>query len=318
MGLSDRDYTQSDYFDEKKLRPRHKGGRSIVVTLVFINIALWLANGFFFANNSLTNALLLRVETAWSGYQFLTYGFVHSPFDWWHITFNMVSLMIFGYGMMLGFGPSGFGFARDKDNVENRLGRLEFTAFYFLTIIAGGIVFAMINANVERAAVLGASGGVCGVVILYAWLYPKKTLLVWGILPMPMWAIGGLIVFMDGMGASGRGFGNIAYSVHLVGAACGTLYYFLVLKRGLKLTDWFVPLTTLPPPDRKSSGRRPNLRIHTPEDASAQSPPTDDEFNRQLDEILKRYGEVGESGLTAEEREFLQRASKRYAEKRRK
>jgi hypothetical protein len=44
---------------------------------------------------------------------------------------------------------------------------------------------------------------------------------------------------------------------------------------------------------------------------------TEEEFNDRLDEILKRYGEVGESGLTPEEREFLQRASRKYAEKHR-
>ena len=325
MGLRDRDYTQSDYSYEEKRRPRRTGGRSVVGTLIFINIALWFANGLFFTNKNipnhfgyLTDWLLLRVGdiSLTTSYKFLTYGFAHSPHDWMHIFFNMFALLMFGYGMMLGIGPNGFGFMRGE-NVEDRLGRLEFTAFYFLTIIIAGVVFALINYEASKeaieagktgAGVLGASGGVCGVVILFAWLYPKKMLLFMGIVPMPMWAIGLLIVFLDALGAAGSLGGGIAYSAHLAGAACGTLYYFLFLKRGMKLTGWI----------ESSPQRKPRLKIHTPEDTPPHAPLADDEFNRLLDEVLKRYGEVGESGLTPEEREFLQRASRRFAEKHRK
>jgi len=318
MGLRDRDYTQSDYNDKER-RQRRTRGRSVVGILIFINCALWLANGFFFTNPNipnhvghLTGSLLLRVEGIGlaSSYQFLTYGFVHSPHDWMHIFFNMFALLMFGYGMMLGIGPGGFGFVRGE-NVEGRLGRLEFAAFYLLTVIIGGIVFALINSGEPRAAVLGASGGVCGVVILYAWLYPRKMLLFMGIVPMPMWCIGILIVGLDALGAYGALGGGIAFSVHLAGAACGTLYYFLFLKRGTTLTGWLDASPSSTPPSK------PKLRIHTPEDFPSDSP-SDDEFNRLLDDVLKRYGEVGEAGLTPEEREFLQRASRKFADKHRK
>jgi membrane associated rhomboid family serine protease len=317
MGLRDRDYTQRNSFDDRKRRPRRVNGRSIAVTFIFINIALWLANGILFSeNNWLTYSLLLREEYAWSllsCYRFLTYGFAHSSSDWTHIAFNMFGLLMFGYGMMLGIGPGGFGFVR-SDNVEGSLGRLEFAAFYLLTIIAGGIVFALINFGDAKASVLGASGGVCGVIVLYAWMFPNKTLLLWGILPMPMWGIGMLIVVMDAWGAAGGLGGGIAYSVHLAGAACGTAYYFFFLKQRRKLTDWLDPAA--------SPKRKPKLHIHTPEDTTSPSTPnssaTEDEFSRRLDEILKRYGEVGESGLTTEEREFLQRASRKFSDKHRK
>ena len=281
---------------------------------ISINVVLWFANGLLFAGNSLTDSLLLRAGDIGNPtlyWRFLTYGFVHSYQDFWHILLNMLMLLMFGYGMMLGIGPGGFGFIRGE-NVEGRLGRLEFAAFYLLTIIVGGIVYALVNSNVPQARVLGASGGVSGVVILYAWLYPKKMLLFMGVLPMPMWCIGLIIVGMDAMGAAGRGFGNIAYSVHLAGAACGTLYYFLFLKGEKTLTGW---LESSPSSDDLK--RKTKLRIHTPEEPSLDSP-SDDEFNRLLDDVLKRYGEVGEAGLTPEEREFLQRASRRFAEKHRK
>jgi len=308
MGLQDRDYTQHN-FNRKKRRPHRTGGRSVVVTLIFINFILWLTNGLLFsAGNSLTELLLLRVDYIKyfaSSYRLLTYGFAHNPYSVWHIALNMFGLLMFGYGMMLGIGPGGVGFVR-SDNVEQQLGRREFAAFYLLTIIVGGVVFALINLNVPNASVLGASGGVCGVIILFAWMFPKKMLLLWGILPLPMWVIGVLIVVMDAAGAARiAGCCGIAYSVHLAGAAFATLYYFVFFKRKRELTGW---LDGSSRPKRKSK-----LWIHMPEDSSPKS--SEEEFNRRLDEILKRYGEVGEAGLTSEEREFLQRASKKFAKK---
>ena len=311
MGLSDRDYSQHNYSGGNIRRPRRTNGRSVTGTLILINVVLWFANGLLFANDSLTALLYLQMKYAdhlASCYRYVTYGFVHSPAYPWHIVSNMLGLLMFGYGMMLGIGPQGFGFVRGE-NVESRLGKQEFLVFYLLTILLGGFMFALINYKIQNAICLGASGGVCGVVILYAWMFPRKTLLLWGILPMPMWAIGMLLVLMDAMGAAGLTGGRIAYSVHLTGAAFATLYYFLFFKSGIKLTE----RRDSPPP----SERKTKLRIHTPEDTITDSSTSDDEFNRRLDEILKRYGEVGESGLTAEEREFLQRASRRFAEKNR-
>ena len=317
MGLRDRDYVQQN-FNGKKRKTRRTGGRSAVVVLIAINLCLWLANGLLFPTNDLTDLLRLRVSAIFqessvhlaSGYQLLTYGFAHDPFSVWHIALNMLGLLMFGYGMMLGIGPGGFGFVR-SDNVEQQLGRGEFTAFYLLTIVLGGVVFALINLNEPRASVLGASGGVCGVIILFAWMFPRKMLLLWGILPLPMWVIGVLIVVMDAAGAARIvGCCGIAYAVHLAGAACGTLYYFLFLKGEITLTSWLASASS-------SARHKPDLRIHTPEDTPADLI-TDDEFNRLLDDVLKRYGEVGEAGLTLEEREFLQRASRRFAEKHRK
>ena len=313
---------QDDYSYERKHKRRSQraNGSSVVLVLIAVNVALWLINKFFFGNdNLLTNELLLNSEsfgdpTQW--YRFLTYGFAHSPLTLWHIVFNMLMLLMFGYGLMLSVGPGGFGFDRGE-NVENRLGAKEFVAFYFLTIIIGGIVFALTNLEAKSAGVLGASGGVCGVVILYAWLYPRKSLLFWGILPMPMWAIGVMIVVFDALGAAGTFGGGIAYSVHLVGAACGTIYYFLVLKQGTSLTGWLEMSEKSQPSAREPSQRKFQVHIHTQDTIhTRKTPPSpEDDFNRRLDEILKRYGEVGESGLTTEEREFLKQASRKFEKK---
>jgi len=231
----------------------------------------------------------------------LTYGFAHSPNNIWHIIGNMLCLLMFARGLMLGIGPNGFGIVHGE-NVEDRLGRTEFFWFYILTIIIGGVVYGLTNIG-EGIPCLGASGGVCGVIVLYALLYPNKTLFLYGILPLPMWMIGVFIVGMDALGAAGRGEGGIAYSVHLAGAAFALFYYFTFLKNRRRMTDVF-----------NRPKQKPTLKIFDGNDPPKKSTKTaaDLEFDKRLDEILDRYGKVGEAGLTKEEREFLKKASQKY------
>ena len=310
MGFSDRDYLRDVPYDDDGYR-RRGGGWSVSFRFVLLNVAIFLVNGLFFQNpnsptpdNWLTNSMAMSGTTLLKPLEYwklLTYGFAHSPHNIWHIIRNMLCLMMFAQGMMLGIGPNGFGIVRGE-NVEDRLGRTEFFWFYILTIIIGGIVYGVVNFG-ERVPCLGASGGVCGVIVLYAMLYPNKTLFLYGILPLPMWMIGVFIVGMDALGASGRGDGGIAYSVHLAGAAFAFCYYFTFLKSGRRMTDVFVP------PKRK-----PKLKIFDGDGPPKKPAKTtaDLEFDKRLDEILTRYGKVGEAGLTSEEREFLKKASQKY------
>jgi membrane associated rhomboid family serine protease len=313
MGFQDRDYNRYEPYDDYGYLRSRKGSMSITVCLIIINFGLWLANGLLFTNNSLTTILsvvpgTLNTPELW--WKFLTYGFAHSPSDFWHIAGNMLGLIMFGYGIMLGLGPGGIGFFRGE-NVEHQLGRTEYLVFYLLTIMFSGIVHAVFNPEI---GCLGASGGVTGIIILYALFYPTKTLLLWGILPLPMWAIGLIIVFMDAGGASGVGKGGIAYIAHLAGAGFALLYYLFFAQYRRKITDGF---TGWGNNFRKMFKRKPKLHTYKENETKNQEIKSekDEEFEKRLDEILGRYGKVGEAGLTKEEREFLQRASKKYRNK---
>ncbi len=311
MGFSDRDYLRDVPYDDDGYRPRGRGW-SVSARIVLINVAVFLINGLFFENRddpesydwlahvmSMTGTALYNPLEYWKA---LTYGFAHDPRNIWHIVGNMLCLVMFAQGLMLGIGPGGFGIVKGE-NVEDRLGRTEFFWFYILTIIIGGVVFGLTNLGEPRASCLGASGGVSGVIVLYALLYPNKTLYFYGILPLPMWVIGVIIVGMDAFGAAGIGDRGIGYSVHLAGAAFALFYYFTFLKNNRRLTGLF----TLPK-------RKPKLRVF--DDDEPPKRPTksaaDIDFDKRLDEILDRYGKVGEAGLTHEEREFLKKASKKY------
>jgi membrane associated rhomboid family serine protease len=310
MGFQDRDYNRYEPYDDYGYRRRRGGAMSITMRIVIVNFALWLVNGLFFPDNFLSGIMAigpgtLQEPTLW--WKFVTYGFAHSPNDFWHIAGNMFGLVMFGYGMMLGIGPGGFGFVRNE-NIEERLGRSEYLVFYLLTIVFSGIMYSIVN---PESGCLGASGGVTGIIILYALFYPTKTLMLYGILPLPMWAIGVFIVFMDARGASRVGEGGIAYTAHLAGAGFALLYYAVFVQRGRGITDGFTGWKKV---FSKWFKRKPKLHIYKNDDSPKQETKSakDDEFEKRLDEILDRYGKVGEAGLTKEERAFLQRASKKY------
>lgn len=306
MGFQDRDYNRYEPYDDDGYRPRRKKGKmSVTMRLVFLNFALWLLNGFFFENNLLTGLMTLTPGLArhpeyW--WKFLTYGFAHDPSNFWHIGGNMLALVMFGYGAMFGVGPQGLGIFRGE-NIEQRLGRTEYVVFYVLTIIFSGIVYAIVQ---PAQGCLGASGGVTGVVILFALLYPNKTLMFYGILPVPMWLLGAFIVVSDAMGYAGNR-GGIAFSAHLAGAAFALYYYFVFIRRGDKIINIVSDFGGL-------FKRKPRLNIYE-EPKTEKQAQEDKDFEKKLDAILERYGKVGESGLTREEREFLQFASKKYRNK---
>jgi membrane associated rhomboid family serine protease len=220
-------------------------------------------------------------------FQFLTYGFLHDPGDLKHIAFNMFGLWIFG---------------RD---VEYRYGRREYLSFIFVAIIVAGLAWVLSEFALHRGfasgpAMLGASGGVTAVVILFALNFPNRTLLFMFVLPMPMWVAAILFVGYDAYGAVQRS-DNVAYTAHLGGA----LFAFIYFQSRWRL-ERFLPsgdlLERLKP--------KPKLRVVDPDSSDTS---TDD----QVDEILKKIQEHGRNSLTRQERRILEEASKQYQKKRR-
>ena len=73
---------------------------------------------------------------------------------------------------------------------------------------------------------IGASGAVAGVVVLYAANFPHRTLLLFFVLPVPAWFAGVLLVVMDAYGmVRANPEDPVAYLVHLAGAAIAFTYY---------------------------------------------------------------------------------------------
>lgn len=312
MGLSDRDYFRGG-------RRRNSNGNgistmSVTMRIVIVNLFLWLANGLFFPDtNFLLEVLVMPAGVIFEPlywYTFLTSGFVHSPFEFSHILLNMLGLLIFGYGLTIGSGVNGVGLMR-TDNIEWRLGRSEYFCFYIFAIIFAAVCHGILT---SQAGGYGASGGVVAVVIMFAFLYPNKTVFVMFIVPVPMWVLGIFIVGIDFLGAIGKMEAGIGYTAHLGGAFFALLYYFLMFKKKRSFTG----LLGWPKKFAKQKTKS-NLKIYKSDnndyDTKSNDNLDDIEFAERLDQILDKYGSVGEAGLTKEEREFLQEASKRYRNK---
>lgn len=297
MGLYDRDYGR----DERTPWDRAQNPRSITITLIIINVVVFIAGLLFYGTGedgsrkyfvedwlAVDGNTLLR---PWMWWQFLTYGFVHDMQSSMptHLIFNMIGLYVFG---------------RD---VELRLGRMEFLRFYLVSIILGGIVGAITSFAFGGPGTIGASGGVIAAVVLFACYFPNREILLMLVLPVKAWVLAVIFVCADLAGALGitGTDSNTAFTVHLAGAAFALAYYY-----GAWNLRWlaFDAVTDIPARMRQRS-RRMKLKLHDP-DRKLQKDADD------ADRILAKIHEQGESSLTSAERKTLERYSRRQREKR--
>lgn len=285
MGIYDRPYIRDDE------RSSPWGSRSLVINLIIINVAIWLAN-VIFEQQHINGYLALHsdlLQRPWMCWQLLTYGFAHG--DIWHILFNMFFLWFFGR------------------ELEEVYGRAEFLRIYLVAIVFSGLVWVLFTvASGRPGTVVGASGGLMALMMLYVLHFPRRILLVWGILPMPAWVLGIIFVALDVLGVAGSTSGNVdrdgpqvANIAHLGGALFGFVYFRTKMNLGR-----LVPRRLA---DLKGPLLGPKLRIHDP-DKDAR------DLNRQVDAILEKISREGESSLTRKERRTLEEASRRYQRRR--
>ena len=290
MGLADREYyREPDQPGFTLQRPQ-----SVAVTLVIINVAIYLVDRLFFEHpvqemrlglSALQETLSVTpqvVTQPWLWWKFVSSGFAHAS-DLSHVLWNMFALWMFG---------------RD---IEREFGRQEFLRFYLVAIVLGSVIWSVIRLGSD-VTMLGASGAVTAVVIAYCRLYPKRTLLLMMVVPVPAWLVGVLIVVLNIVGYGDENAG-VAYDVHLVGAAFGFLY----CKFGWNLGR-FIPASFSFDRALKTVKSRPKLRIHDP---GQQGRSQDVEADRVLDKMHR----LGADQLTESERRVLEEYSRRMRQK---
>jgi len=297
VGIYDRDY----YRQQQRPELPSYLPRTVVGALIAINAAVWLVDLFTATTYNtaggrvvvhwLSDNFAAQVGTLtkpWLWWQFLTAGFTHSPTDIGHIVGNMFVLFILG---------------RD---VEDRYGPKEFLRFYLVTLVFANVawcVLGRLTGAQADAGLYGASGAIAGVVVLYAFNFPHRTLLLFFVLPIPAWLFGVGVVAYDIFGAMKGGRGaHIAYSAHVAGAAFAVLYY----QRGWNLTRLSAGLFRWP---KFRFRAKPRLRVHNP-DKEPQS-----DLSAEVDRILEKIYREGEASLTSQERHTLEKASREYQQR---
>lgn len=302
MGISNRDYIRDE-------PPMYGGGggsfapagdewaiRSIIIACVAVFFAHTLS-----AQASLGGHMVSPVNTwlrlDWSGlasfqlWRVVTYGFCHG--DLGHLFWNMIGLYIFSRSLEGIYGPR------------------ETLAFFVVTVAISGVIEVAAGQVMGRpVGVVGASGGLMGIILLAAWHFPTRPI---GLLFLPIqfqlkW-IAAAYVLMDVMQVMGAPDG-VAHLAHLSGGLVGYVYF----QSGIRL----VPGSGLSRGRRRSSGglkrflsrlkpsrvARPKVRIY--------EPPARENLDGEVDRLLDKINRHGRESLTPEENEILLKASEKY------
>jgi membrane associated rhomboid family serine protease len=285
MGIYDRDYHRDEDYGEFRRPGFHiQGPLPFTTKLVIVTAVVYLLQ--LISQGWVTQTFSLRDDwfrRPWQAYQLLTYGFLHSPDDLWHILLNMFGLWMFGR------------------QVEYRYGPREFLVFYLAAVIFAGLAWSLAELFSAPNHLLGASGATAAVLILFAFNFPHQVGLFMFVIPMPMWVMAVVIVLIDAVGAVTHS-GNVAFTAHLGGALFAAVYY----KANWRLTTW-LPEGSWRPRLR----RRPKLRIHRDDEKE------DETGENAVDDILRKISAHGADSLTRRERRILQQASEREQDKRR-
>jgi hypothetical protein len=205
----------------------------------------------------------------------VTYMFLHAGFG--HIFMNMLGLFFFG------------------PRLEERLGGPDFLKLYFLAGMGG----ALLSFGAPFTPVVGASGGVFGVLMGFAMYWPKENIYIWGVLPVESRFLIGFLAIMSLYSGLTGANASVAHFAHLGGFAAGYLY----LKRREKKRR--VRVVERPNSEYKSPGVIDVEAQHRWEHMDMESL---HEINRaEVSKILEKMQEVGVRGITPEERTFLDR-----------
>jgi membrane associated rhomboid family serine protease len=170
----------------------------IVNTVVFF-LQLFLPSEILF----LFGLVPSKVWNEFYFWQLFTYQFLHGGL--FHLLFNMLALWMFGC------------------DLERRWGSDFFLRYYFVSVIGGGILNALLVPG-QLAPSIGASAGIYGILLAYGLIYPNRIVYFYFLFPIKMkyfvWIIGG-IAFYSSFTAGQSG---IAHLAHLGGMIFGYLY----------------------------------------------------------------------------------------------
>ena len=107
-------------------------------------------------------------------------AFCHDRLSIWHILFNM--LMLYWFGTRL----------------EQMYGSRKFLLFYLTAAVCSSLAYVALALYLEPdAPAIGASGAVMGVMMLYVIFYPNETILLFWLIPVPLWILLSLYVLYD-------------------------------------------------------------------------------------------------------------------------
>jgi membrane associated rhomboid family serine protease len=258
------------------------GVPSAVKWLLIINVAVFVLlvfdkSGYLISQLGLTP---YAVVTGPLVYQVFTYMFLHSPFSILHILFNMLMLWMFG------------------SEIERLWGTRKFLKFYLLAGTVAGI-FSVIVSPMSQSPIIGASGAILGLLVVFAILWPNRQVYVYFLIPVKVKYLIIFIVGIDLLFAFSRSSDGVAHWTHLGGALFGLAY-----MRGAGLLPFL-------------SRRVNRVRVRKQDKKVEKMREESDRLMDEVDRILDKINDVGIDKLTDKERRILEKASSHLSKKRR-
>jgi len=249
-----------------------------VTRIIFANAAVFLAQMVF--GQSLTYWLgLIPAEVLVRPWTPFTYMFLHGGVM--HILFNMLGLFFFG------------------PRLEERLGGRGFLGLYFVSGLSG----AALSILTPHALIIGASGAVFGVLVGFAYYWPRAQIYIWGILPVQARVLVVAFIALSLWAAFSGNSGGVAHFAHLGGCAGG----FLFLKARERLGSGARFRAAAAPQVPKAPGATDLARWRSIKQNDLHP------LNQaELDRILDKISGSGMQSLTSGERAFLERFSQRH------
>jgi membrane associated rhomboid family serine protease len=181
-----------------------------VIVLIAVNVVMYALQS---VSHGALDVLALWPLQAIDGrsyfhsWQIVTYAFLHSTDYKSHLIFNMLGLWMFGA------------------EVERYVGPRRLLACYFASVITAALsqLFIPMLFNAPPSPTIGASGGVFGLLLAYAYLFPKRKVVpLIPPIPMPAWLFATIYAALElilGVTGTMSGVAHFAHLGGMVGSA---------------------------------------------------------------------------------------------------
>ncbi|MGA2265608.1 MAG: rhomboid family intramembrane serine protease [Phycisphaerae bacterium] len=255
----------------------------VVGILLLANLAMFVAQLIFAAATrhnrtwTLDDYLGVTVGDAWQVWRYLTFQFLHDTGNLWHLALNMLGLYMLGAPL------------------EQLWGGRRFVVFYLSCGVVAGVAYVILGllTGLDRTLpIIGASGGVYGILLAAAVLMPHfRLIILFFFVPIRLAAalvFGGMVLTVLSSLSAGHAAEAMSDVAHLGGAAAAAV--------------WIWVLPRLRSAGSAFGGR---LRQGAWERAMKQQQAEQEEIDR----ILQKIHDQGLGSLTGKERHTLQNAS---------
>lgn len=231
--------------------------------------------------------------------RFVSSGFLHN--SWMHLIFNMLALLIFG------------------SSLEPAVGGLNILLIYFAALIGGGLLELLIHKAHGDHSSVGASGAVNGIIFASIALFPDMGIGLFFLpLSIPAWAFGLAYVIFSIYGIKAR-WGNSGHAAHLGGALIGMTIALALYPEAFAAN--YLPILIIALPTIAFIlliVYKPDFLLTTSFKKQKPKRSIDHEYNYRkaqqqtdIDSILEKIHRKGMKSLTKEEKEALEKYSKR-------